>query len=254
MGRKQDIIQQNPADLTVSASGREDGKMVRTQRYDKEFLNLSERQFEVLRWIGEQYTVRIDHVQELFGRTATRETGKPGKISISLTRRILTRKWLKHKLVSCDRYKHHGLTWIWLSNRCLNHLEMPFRSREPSISYLDHYHCINSVRLVLEKQGVEKWVSERFLKYEMRKNEECEPHHAPDGLATYEGKDIAIEVELTRKDDRRLKRIVKSLDSHYDYIWYFVSKSAKLGVKQMTSGNRKFVIYDLADVIGYDPS
>lgn len=254
MARKRDTIQQNPADLTVSASGREDGKMVKTQRYDKGFLNLSERQFEVLQWVGEQYAVRIDHVQELFGKTATKQTGEPGKISISLARRILTLKWLKHDLVACDRYKHHGLTWIWLSNKCLRHLEMPFRSREPSIAMLNHYHSINSVRLALDKQGIDQWTSERFLKYAMRTNEDEKPHHLPDGLVAYEGKDIAIEVELTRKNQRDLRTIIKSLDKHYAHIWYFVSESAKPGVASLTAGNKKFVIYDLADAIGYEPS
>jgi len=223
----------------------------------KTYLNLTPRQLDILNWIGEQYAVRMDHIQILLGRTATQKTKVDGVASTTMTRKIVFNSWEKNGLVQYTKFLYNKPAWVWLTGRGLYHTGLPYRSREPSIQNLNHYHHINAVRLVLETKGIENWVSERHLRYDLESNRhkqkdaalKAKKPHLPDSIISYEGKEIAIEVELTRKNDNALNEILGELDRSYQYIWYFSSRLAKLALEEKTNGNAKFVLYDLLDVL-----
>jgi hypothetical protein len=223
----------------------------------KTYLNLTPRQLDIIKWIGEQYAVRMDHIQILLGRTATQKTKEDGVASVTLTRKIVLNSWEKNGLVQYTKFFYNKPAWVWLSGRGLYHAGLPFRSREPSIQYLNHYHYINSVRLLLETKGIESWVSERHLRHSLESNLHTQkgmPHngkkpHLPDAIVTYDGNEVAIEVELTRKSDSILDAILRDLEQRYQYIWYFTSGSIKSVLEGKINNNPKFVLYDLVDML-----
>jgi hypothetical protein len=51
-------------------------KQPRKPRCDRGQIQVTERDLWVLRWIGEQYAVRLDHLQELLGRKQGEEQSK----------------------------------------------------------------------------------------------------------------------------------------------------------------------------------
>lgn len=222
----------------------------------KTYLNLTPRQLDILKWIGEQYAVRMDHIQILLGRTATQKTKEDGVASVTLTRKTVLSSWEKNGLVHYTKFFYKKPAWVWLTGRGIHHVGLPFRSREPSIQFLNHYHQINSVRLFLETKGITSWVSERHLRYKLEANLQMQKDasrntkrpHLPDGVVTYDGKEIAVEVELTRKSDSIIDAILSDLDQRYQYIWYFTSGSTKLALEEKIKGNQKFVVYDLVDM------
>lgn len=223
----------------------------------KTYLNLTPRQLDILKWIGEQYAVRMDHIQLLLGRTATQKTKEDGVASVTMTRKVVLNSWEKNGLVQYTKFFYNKPAWVWLSGRGLYHAGLPFRSREPSIQYLNHYHHINAVRLLLETKGVGKWISERHLRYNLESNlqtqngvpRNAKRPHLPDGIVTYDGNEIAVEVELTRKSDSIIDAILSDLVQRYQYIWYFSSGSAKLALEEKLSNNPQFVLYDIVEML-----
>jgi hypothetical protein len=69
----------------------------------------------------------------------------------------------------------------------------------------EHDLCVTDVRLVFEKViGIQDWVCERSLKQEKVKAK------VPDGLATYRGKRLVIEVELNLKKKKYYEKTLKN--------------------------------------------
>lgn len=220
-------------------------------------LHFTQREIEVLTWIGEQYAVRLDHLQVLLGRGAKHKTIEEGKVAAKSVRNLLYRKWKPLGLVKTNKILHKSPLWVWPAKKSLYHTGLPYRERAPSQFLLNHYHMVNEVRLKLERNGITHWKSERQLKYEMfqekmDQNEIEIPKPGvciPDAVVTYKGMEIAVEVEIVRKNGRALSDIIKALDRNYQHVWYFVSKSAKPAVEKRVKGLDKFLLYDLADVI-----
>ena len=87
---------------------------------------------------------------------------------------------------------------------------------------LNHYHAENLVRMYLEQKNRLEgkpiiWKSERQIRKEQPKNS-----HAADGVAiSQDGREVAIEVELTQKNTADIDNILEQLAYRYEYIVYF---------------------------------
>lgn len=223
----------------------------------KRHMNLSTRQLNILKWIGEQYAVRMDHIQMLIGRTATQDTRVKGIASIPITRKFVIGSWAKKGLICYEKLMQDKPSWVWLSGRGLYHTGLPYRSREPSIYLLNHFHYINAIRLVLETKGIESWVSERKLRYDIEAKlygqdnaaRKAKKSHLPDGVIVYKGQEIAIEVELTRKSSSDLDVILGELDRKYQYVWYFAAPPARSALQGKIKNNPKFCLYDIESAL-----
>jgi hypothetical protein len=225
-------------------------------------LHFTEREIEALTWIGEQYAVRLDHLQVLLGRGTESETAVQGRLATKSVRNLLYRKWKPLGLVKTNKILHKSPLWIWAARKGLYHIGLPYRERIPSQFLLNHYHTVNAVRLKLEQNGITHWKSERQLKYEMFRERMDQGEIAipkpgvciPDAVVTYKGMEIAVEVEIVRKNGKTLDEIIKTLDKNYQHVWYFVSRSARPAVEKSVKGLDKFLLYDLMDVIGDEHS
>lgn len=135
--------------------------------------------------------------------------------------------------------------WVWLTSAGsrLSGTGFGRRHETPSVRALRHRRAIHEVRLFLEKQAPRgRWVPERQL-FRMRERE-CE---LPDGLFEVEGERHAVEVELTRKSNQKLRRIAGENVRRYDALIYFCTRTTRAQLDQLKAetGWANLIVRDL---------
>ena len=76
------------------------------------------------------------------------------------------------------------------------------------------------------------WISERELGREAERRGE----HRPDGLVRLDGRESAVEVELTLKERRRAARIMRELLAVYPAVSYFAAPSPLRLIRELADG------------------
>lgn len=215
------------------------------QRSDKGFIRLTDRDLLTLRWIGEQYAVRLDILQRLLGRDTQQATKEPDIVTESTARRVIGR-WKAEGLVESRKFFFGKPEWVWLSTAGLSQMNLVYRTWSPKVSTLDHFHSVNQVRLRIEKGYEESfvWRGERELRRRYRDERSI---HVPDAELLHEAGVIGIEVELTQKSQNRLVDITDKLAQQYEQVWYFVNQTTEASVRDATAhfGEGKFHLYDI---------
>ncbi len=188
----------------------------------------SERNKKVMQFTCESYGVREDVYEVLlyhyryliddkFLTTATKEQGRVSRFAVRKQRL----KWEKQGLIG-RAYLYSPVAWIWPSQEALDLFGYPFKERKPSLDRLNHYHAENLVRLHIEQKNRAEghpifWKSERQIRKEQPKES-----HAADGVAiSQDGREVAIEVELTQKNTANIDNILEQLADRYEHIVYF---------------------------------
>jgi len=183
----------------------------KAMQFTCESYGVREDVYEILLY---QYRYLID---EKFLTTETKEQGKVSRFAVRKQRL----KWEKQGLIR-RAYLYSPVAWVWSSQDALDLFGYPFKERKPSIDRLNHYHAENLVRLYLEhKNRVEGhpiiWKSERQIRKEQPKDS-----HAADGVAiSHDGREVAIEVELSQKNTADIDNILEQLAYRYEHIVYF---------------------------------
>ena len=229
---------------------REEKRVRRKERRDKGRVMVTQRDLTVLSWIGEQYALRLDHLQILLGKDAQRETLEEGRVSEKTAARVVER-WRKLGLITTQKFFYKEPSWVWLSREGLRQLRLSYRFWEPKLGSLEHLHWVNHVRLFVEKQweGRTTWISERALRQETR----GKTPHVADAALRYNESLIGVEVELTRKKQHTLLKIMERLSREYQSVWYFVRTDTKPLVERTLAGlhedgQRQFRVYLLEDL------
>src|SRR5712691_3936759 len=131
---------------------------VRMRRVDVS-ARLSTRDLEALRWVGEQYACRLDHLQVLLGRLGGREA-----LSASAARSVVTR-WETLGMAARGSFIAGEPSWVWLTRRGLRQAGLAFRVVEPKPWTLPHTAAVNRVRLFVEpRRPGARWRPERELR------------------------------------------------------------------------------------------
>jgi len=223
----------------------------RKERRDKGRFLLTERDALALRWIGEQYAIRLDQLQQVLGRQAQRPTLVPGRVSAATALRVVER-WRKAGYAGSDKFRLKEPAWVWLTRRGLSSLGLAYRYWEPGLATLDHVFWVNQVRLHVERRRGDEavWVSERTLKLERGDQDS----HLADAEVIIEDRTIAVEVELTPKKPSDIAAVVSELAGAYKTIWYFTSARARASVERAVAGlpedlRRRFRSYDLQETL-----
>lgn len=225
---------------------------------------LTPRDLACLQWIGMQYAMRLDQLQQLLFRhtpAQDRYKLKAGADRLSLDRTYeVIHKWLLLGLVEKKIILDGDKLWIWLSREGLRSIGLTYTSTgAPSSIRLPHLYAINQVRLSIEaKRPNDRWTSERQLRKEgdARVKGERQPH-LPDAVLTnaVNGKVTALEIERTSKTADELLEILHELAISYKSIWYFAAPATKRQLEaklaEMSEEMRKpFRLYDLAEFGG----
>jgi hypothetical protein len=185
---------------------------------------VTDRDWHVLAWVGEQYAARLDHVQYQLGQDAGRGAKIEGQISQNAARLVVAR-WKRLGLADYKKILASEPAWIWLTAKGIHELDLSFKFYTPSLARLEHLSAVNRVRIFLEKQHPDAvWYSEREYRADMVYEKGVSFPHIPDGILETEKGDVAIEVELNVKKPAELRESLQELAESYHEVWYFANK------------------------------
>jgi hypothetical protein len=182
---------------------------------------LRRRDLELVGWLGEQYGARVDQVELLLDcgpRTVQRILARLRDAGLITTRRLLVGEpaWVIPTVTGL-RAAGHG-----------------FGAWHPQIGLLAHVAAVNDVRLHIQARSPEsEWVPERLLARERQAGE-----HLPDAVVLTEGRQVAIEVELTIKSGRRVSAILDELTGRFDAVLYFCAPGPHRQLSQLAESGR----------------
>lgn len=260
----------------------------RKPRRDKGIRLMTARDQWVLAWIAEQYAVRFDHVRQLLSlqpghRSARFAPGSDG-VSDSDVLQVIGRWEREPAWVGYRRFHVGQPGWVWVTPVGIEILSsqgfLPKYGRHTlKESTFEHLHCINCVRLDYARRHPEwSWVSERSIRRLLGRSMEGDDlAHIPDGqLWLGERRAVAVEVELSPKDEREYDRIFHELlvagvqlsdttSFVYKTVWYFVSSAndvhrqawrmvEEARVRLPEDYRRRVQIIDLEKVVRHDAS
>ncbi|MBW3614418.1 MAG: hypothetical protein KY439_03800 [Actinobacteria bacterium] len=174
-------------------------------------VQITDRDIDVVGWIGDQYAVRLDVIRWLLGGATP--------LSESRTRAVVAR-WQRAGLVESRRFFAGQPAFVWPTRGGLRLVRPGWRHRRPTVALLAHHHAVAQVRLHIESRGQgTDWVCERTL-YRQRL---APGAHVADGtFVSRRGPITAVEVELTVKGADRLRDIVRDLTLDHEAVLYVV--------------------------------
>jgi len=168
----------------------------------------SERDLELLELIGEQYAVTVPQLARLINRRLD-------------TARSLRDRWKRAGWIDSGPLSLQAPSFVWLTTRGAANSQ--FRVWPPNPTLALHIEAMTNVRILLEHElRFGEWECERAIAQRLaRAHGRFNRGHLPDGILNQGGERIAIEVELTVKNQTRLKEIAEETSSKYDRVWYF---------------------------------
>jgi hypothetical protein len=185
------------------------------------------RDLAALRFVGEQYAVRLDVATVLLTRLSTTGPQRGSRLSRRAVREQLGR-W--EQAGWAERRRLLGHTWVTLTRTGLRLCGLDYEVWSPALDRLDHHHAASVVRLHREQiPGQGGWVCERAL---WRRRGKASWHLADAALPTtvpagWEQQGISeawelIEVELTQKAQPRVLAALKTRPPGTAQVTYYV--------------------------------
>lgn len=161
---------------------------------------LSERDRELLRFIGEQYLVTLPQLAYLADRCPR-------------TARWLRTRWQRAGLVEAAPLLMAEPTVVWLSRRGLAAIGLPWKAVRPSYETIERAALAVEVRLAAEASYPQVvWTSRRALAHcpETR-------HPLPDGILSCGEVTVATVAAAAELDHRQLKQLLDHLVWQHDH-------------------------------------
>jgi hypothetical protein len=220
------------------------------------------RDLIALRFVGEQYAVRLDVATVLLTRLSTAGPERGSQLSRRAVREQLGR-W--EQAGWAERRRLLGHTWVTLTRAGLRLCGLDLEVWSPALDRLDHHHAASVVRLAREPiPGQGGWVCERALwrrrgKASWHLADAALPAPTPEGWMQ-QGISEAwelIEVELTQKARPRMVAALKTRPPHTAAVTYYVpaalqhALAAQLaGVVRELGGRPPVTVQPLPEVAG----
>jgi len=202
------------------------GPVLPRSRRDAGRRALTGRDLAALRWIGEQYTVRLDVAGVLLSRLSSEPVGLLSRRTV----RQRVDRWEQAGWIS--RHRLLGHTWITATTAGLRHAGLEhLEPWEPAAVRLAHHHTVGLVRLAREPEpGQAGWVCEREL---WRRRGKASWHLADGALPVevprlWQERGIGeafelVEVELHQKARRRVVAAFKTLPPGTRLVTYYTA-------------------------------
>jgi hypothetical protein len=179
-------------------------------------IKFTERDRALLRFVGEQYTLRLDQLERLMSR--------PQTTARQWMTRMRAAGWLKFAPLLAGQ-----TTYLWLTPAGMRQVYLAYTGWEPLPGRLEHLYWITHMRLWLQTWHPQYyWTCEREMQYQLRQEgQRSRAVHIPDALLTNARGDlIALEVELRPKSLARTVQIMELLLEDYPASWYYVGPAA----------------------------
>jgi hypothetical protein len=185
------------------------------------------RDLAALRFVGEQYAVRVDVAALLLTRLSATGPERGGQLSRRAVREQLGR-W--EQAGWAERRRLLGQTWVTPTRAGLRLVGLDYDPWSPVLDRLAHHHAVALVRLARELvPGQGGWVCERAL---WRRRGKASWHLADAALPVavpeaWQRQGISqawelVEVELTQKARPRVLAALKTRPPHTARITYYV--------------------------------
>ena len=195
----------------------------RARRSDAGAVRCSARDVELLRVVGEQYAVTLPQLARLM------------ECSTHAAR------WLRSRWERAGWARGRAMlvgepVFVWLTRRGHGISGLDYAVWRPSPGMLAHVAAVTDVRLdVTARHPGAEWVSERELHREFGSDARTHRHHRPDGLVVLDGREVAVEVELTLKRRARMERIMRELVARYGSVSYFAAPAPRRTLERLAA-------------------
>ena len=172
---------------------------------------LTERDVKLLQFINEFGFCELRHLMKRFSLRSSN--------AYKIMKRLC-----RHDLIIHERIYLRKPGVYRLSKLGASYTDLPALDKVPNIKY-DHQLKVIDVFMKLAKEypgGY--WVSERRLLIDQNQKDILKRKHIADGMLLFEdGREIAIEVELSLKGKNRLEKILKAYAGQYAIteVWYY---------------------------------
>jgi hypothetical protein len=187
----------------------------RARRADAGSVRCTERDLELLHVVGEQYAVTLPQLARMMGCSSH------------------AARWLRSRWERAGWARGRALlvgepVFVWLTRRAHSLVSIDYALWRPNAGMLGHIAAVTDVRLhVLDRHPDATWVCERELHRELAAAPGGRQRHRPDGLVVIDGREVAVEVELTLKRRPRIEQIMTELVARYGSITYFAAPAPR---------------------------
>lgn len=184
-------------------------------------MRCSARDVELLRIVGEQYAVSLPQLARMM------DCSPHGA------------RWLRSRWERAGWARGRAMlvgepVFVWLTRRGHGIAGIDYAVWRPNAGMLAHIAAVTDVRLhVLGRHAGALWVCERELRREMGAGPDGRHRHRPDGLVVIDGREVAVEVELTLKRRARIEQIMRELVARYASVSYFAAPAPKRTLERL---------------------
>lgn len=195
----------------------------RVTRRDAGAVRCSARDVELLRVVGDQYAVTLPQLARLMDCSAH------------------AARWLRTRWERAGWARGRAMlvgepVFVWLTRRGHGIAGIDYAVWRPNAGMLAHIAAVTEVRLdVLGRHQRAQWVSERELHREVAAEPGGRQRHRPDGLVLLDGREVAVEVELTLKRRARIESIMRELVARYGSVSYFAAPAPRRTLEQLAA-------------------
>lgn len=203
---------------------------------------LTQRDREILKFINQFGFCEMPQIEKRFGLKKPR--------SYKVIKRLVRECFVIH-----ERIFHHRHGIYRLSKSGAELTDLPAIDKV-SVANYHHQLMVIEVCMQLAKKYPEAiWMSERELvreNFKKFKMERGQRGHMPDGVMLFpDGKQIAIEVELTMKGSWRLEKILEHYLRSWDYkeVWYFCAADILRKMSKVIGGKTYIKCFGLAGLL-----
>jgi DNA-binding MarR family transcriptional regulator len=228
-------ITRKPETCEQSPKAKVRDKVKKRRGKSKSRIKLTERDMEMLNFINDFGFCEMPQIEKRFSLKKPR--------SYQLIKRLIKTGFLRHERVF---YGQHGIYRLTRKgSRCT---ELPPLAR---ITLANYKHDIELIEVYLKLRDLHpeaQWISERKLKRDKYIDGLGKRGHLPDGMLIFpDGKEVAIEIELTAKGKNRVEKILKWYAGEFDIkeVWYYCPPSVVAFMKANAARMAFVKVYDL---------
>lgn len=192
---------------------------------------ITRRDVDLLNWINGVGFVNIDQITTRY--KISRET------AYARLRKLIAHHYLLHERLLQNKPGHYRVTKEGAEFNPLGLKPV----RYISLGKYQHTKLIIDLSLKLAEKYQAQFIPERELRLDMECDRVGYRGHLCDGMLEFKDKSVAIEVELTTKGRRRLRKILNHYccDLSFKEVWYFCGSKEVMNLVQSQSEEYDFV-------------
>lgn len=198
---------------------------------------VTDRDIEILRFINDFGFCEITHICKAFGLSRLR--------AYQIMKRLVVLDFVIHQRIFYGKRGIYSLSKLGASQTQLSEL------KKIPLAHYDHYLKVIDVYLHLLKCYPDsEWISERHVLKKQFSRGLGQKGHIEDGVLILDGKQIAIEVELSKKGGYRVEKIVRSYASRFEIhaVWYFCSDHVRPALDALTPKYTYLKVHSIKDI------